>query len=112
MDLHMVDLAIGNLMENAIRYSPPGRAVTVTAHSTADGGLAIAVTDQGPGIPEGEQERIFQRYYRTSPTPDLPGTGLGLYLSREIAHLHGGSLTVRSQAGHGATFTLELPGSS
>lgn len=101
-----------NLLENALRYGHrPGEApqVTVTAGQRGES-VFLTVSDRGPGIPEEEQEKVWQRFYRGDPSrTGEEGTGLGLSLARQIAQLHGGSLTLESPPGKGCAFTLELP---
>jgi signal transduction histidine kinase len=99
-----------NLVENAIKYSPEGGRVQVrVADSPVQ--LRIEVRDEGLGIAPSEQARIFEKFYRLDAemTRGVGGSGLGLYISREIAEQMGGSLTVRSAAGAGSTFTVTLP---
>ena len=100
---------LGNLVENAIKYSPEGGTVRVRA--AAENGVAwIAVSDEGPGIPADEQRRIFEKFARVEiPGGSKPGTGLGLFIARSIAEAHGGTVDVRSGPGGGTTFTLKLP---
>jgi signal transduction histidine kinase len=109
-DADLLARAAGNLVSNAIKYSPAGTEVTVSARSE-NGAAAIAVTDQGYGIPEADRERIFDKFYRIPRVEDAgtPGTGLGLAFVREIAELHGGSITVSCAPGAGSTFTLRIP---
>jgi two-component system phosphate regulon sensor histidine kinase PhoR len=99
-----------NLVDNAIKYSPDGGDVTVEL-APAGERLRVAVRDSGLGIPLAEQERIFEKFYRLDPslTRGVGGSGLGLYISRELVSRMGGSLAVRSRPGEGATFVLELP---
>jgi signal transduction histidine kinase len=96
-----------NLLTNAIRHSPEERTVFVRA-ATADSEVRFDVTDQGPGIPEDMQGRIFEPFEQFDPHSGL-GTGLGLPVSRRLAEVLGGRLTVESKVGRGATFTLTLP---
>ncbi len=98
---------VSNLIDNAFNYSQPGGAIEVRA-TIANGGVAVAVIDQGDGIATADQELIFEQYGRVSGTAK-PGTGLGLYISRAIAEAHGGTLEVASAPGLGSTFTLMLP---
>lgn len=109
-DAARIATVVGNLVSNAMKYSPPGREVTVLL-SRSDGVARMAVSDAGIGIDEAQLSRIFTRFGRIeSPeTADIPGTGLGLYLSRELARLHAGDITVVSRPGEGSTFTLTLP---
>ena len=99
-----------NVITNAIRYSPEGGAVQIEA--TAAGGFpAVTVSDQGKGIAEANQSRIFEKFERVDPT-EPGGTGLGLYIARHLARAMKGDLTVESEEGRGARFTLTLPSGS
>ena len=107
-DLMRLEIVVNNLVDNAIKYSPRGGDVT-TALST-DGKLAlVAVGDKGIGIAAEDMSRLFVRFSRLGELSDVPGTGLGLYLARELARLHGGDITVASTPGKGSEFTLSLP---
>jgi two-component system, OmpR family, sensor histidine kinase SenX3 len=101
--------AVANLLDNAIAYSPDRTRVVVGAH-LRDGVVEIAVTDQGIGIAEEEQERIFERFYRVDQARSRAtgGTGLGLAIVKHIVGNHGGEVTVWSQPGSGSTFTIRL----
>ena len=100
---------LGNLIENAVKYSPEGGEVRVSA-AASNGAVTIAVRDTGPGIPREQQARIFEKFGRADVEGgSKPGTGLGLFIARSIAEAHGGSLDVSSGAGAGSTFTLKLP---
>lgn len=109
-DAGMLSMLLVNLLENALRYSPDGGEILIVAAGTAEAGLRVSVADHGIGIPPDQLDRVFDRFYRTAQLPGVPGSGLGLYLSREIARLHGGELTVESTLDLGSTFTLTLPG--
>jgi signal transduction histidine kinase len=101
---------VSNLISNAIKFTPAGG--TVTARTFADGDkVAIQVEDTGIGIPSGEQDRLFQRFFRSSTATQqaIPGTGLGLVISKAIAEAHGGRIGVRSEDGEGTSFTVRLP---
>ena len=102
---------LANLVENAIKYSPEGGEVTVEL-STENGTSRIAVRDHGLGVPAAEQTRIFEKFYRLDPSMarGVGGSGLGLYISRELVSRMRGRLRVDSEPGHGSTFTVELPG--
>jgi PAS domain S-box-containing protein len=99
-----------NLLDNAIKYSPDGGDVVVEL-AGGHGRVLLTVRDRGLGIPPGEQERIFEKFYRLDPalTRGVGGSGLGLFISRELVSRMGGSLTVRSQPGEGAAFVVDLP---
>jgi signal transduction histidine kinase len=101
---------LGNLLENAIKYSPHGERVVVRAQAQVDR-VRIEVEDRGPGIPLDQQGLIFEKFGRATVDGhhSHPGTGLGLYIARSITEAHGGTLDVRSAPGKGATFTLSLP---
>jgi signal transduction histidine kinase len=110
MDADAVGQALGNLIDNAIKYSGDRRAITVDA-ALVDGELAISVADEGIGIPPEEQGRIFEKFYRVgqSETQGRRGSGVGLALVEHVAQAHGGRVTVESRPGVGSRFTLWLP---
>jgi signal transduction histidine kinase len=110
IDVERISTVVGNLLSNAIKYSPAGGEVTCSV-SINDSVGKVSVTDQGVGIPADRIDRLFTRFGRivTPETSHIPGTGLGLYLSRELARLHGGDLTATSVQGKGSTFTLAVP---
>jgi two-component system, OmpR family, sensor histidine kinase SenX3 len=103
-------VAVGNLVENAVSYSPEGSKVAVGV-GRRDDLVEISVTDQGHGIAETELDRIFERFYRVDParSRETGGTGLGLSIVKHIAASHGGDVNVWSVQGAGSTFTLRLP---
>lgn len=96
-----------NLLTNAIRYSPEGGVVTVSAARDGDK-ASVTVTDSGKGIADADQERIFEKFERVDPL-EPGGTGLGLYIARRLAYAMGGDLTCQSAEGQGARFTFTLP---
>jgi two-component system sensor histidine kinase TctE len=100
---------VSNLIDNAIRYSPPDSAVTVAVAAFDDQAM-ISVCDQGPGIPAAERERVFHRFYRILGQGDSEGSGLGLAIVREIALAHGGQVSLRDgDGGRGLCVEVELP---
>ncbi|MEI6041746.1 MAG: ATP-binding protein, partial [Actinomycetes bacterium] len=109
-DREQITMAIHNLIENAINYSPDGTRVAI-ALKEIDGICEISITDQGIGIPEKELERIFERFYRVDPARSrlTGGTGLGLSIVKHIVTNHGGDVSVWSVEGAGSTFTIRLP---
>ena len=109
-DQVQITMAIHNLIENAINYSPEGTRVAV-AVKPHNGLLEISVSDQGIGIPEKDLERIFERFYRVDPARSrlTGGTGLGLSIVKHIVTNHGGDIAVWSVEGAGSTFTIRLP---
>jgi len=101
--------ALGNLLSNAIKFTPRGGAIAIASGADADGWW-FRVTDTGPGIPPEEQARIFEPFYRTPPDRHYPqGLGLGLTIARDLVAAHGGTISLESAAGAGATFTVRLP---
>ncbi len=109
-DPEQVETILSNLVSNALKYSPDGGDVTIAVRAEP-GWAAVDVTDHGPGIAEADVPKLFQPFGRL---PDavasgIPGTGLGLHLSRGLAQSHGGDIEVTSRPGEGSTFTLRLP---
>ncbi|HET7388495.1 MAG TPA: ATP-binding protein [Nocardioidaceae bacterium] len=108
-----IALALGNLVENAVTYSPQASTVVISARADDSKGrmVALTVTDQGAGIPAEEIDRIFERFYRVDPARQRStgGTGLGLSIVKHVAASHGGEVAVWSEPGQGSTFTLSLP---
>jgi signal transduction histidine kinase len=109
VDTDRMRVALQNLLSNAVKYSPPESSVEVRVEPHADA-VTIVVEDQGYGIPADEIPYIFDKYYRGArpETRNTPGTGLGLYIVKQIAELHGGSVEVVSDPGKGSTFRLLL----
>jgi len=99
---------VANLLDNATRYSAPGSPIDV-ALSLVGNEAQLRVTDHGVGVPEDERERIFAPFYRASRTREIPGTGLGLHISRRIAEQHHGRLWLESTSESGSVFVLALP---
>jgi signal transduction histidine kinase len=109
VDPDRFQIVIRNLLSNAAKYSPAGSTIKVLV--SRNGGASVSVTDEGVGIAPEDQARLFTRFVRIEKqsTQHISGTGLGLWLSREIARMHDGDLTVESTPGSGTTFTLQLP---
>ncbi len=109
-DAARLEQILHNLLGNALRHTPPGGRVEVTATVDADA-VRIQVRDTGPGLPPGEEERVFERFYRLdkSRTRASGGSGLGLSIARSLARAHGGDLTAANHPQGGAVFTLRLP---
>ena len=97
-----------NLIENAVKYTPPGTPIVVTARAARDA-VELAVTDSGPGIPANELDRIFDPFYRSPRNARVPGTGIGLAIARGFVEAHGGRIRVESRPGGGASFRFTLP---
>lgn len=104
---------VGNLVNNAVRYTPEGGQISVTARLRADGAAEIAVRDTGPGVAPEHLPRLTERFYRVdgSRSRDTGGTGLGLSIVKHVAQRHGGELLIESELGRGSCFTLVLPAS-
>jgi len=100
---------LGNLIDNAIKYSKEGGAVHVTAQANGDF-VDVSVVDSGIGMPESVVSQLFQKFYRSHRSREtVAGTGIGLYISKAIVESHGGTISVRSEDGRGSTFTISLP---
>jgi signal transduction histidine kinase len=113
------------LLDNAVKFSPQGGTIAVgltvesgagagadeeaTGEGAGGGEVVITITDQGPGIPHDELNRVFERFFRGNGGAHKSGTGLGLSIARDMVELMGGTLTVRSTRGSGATFTVRMP---
>jgi len=108
LDPVLMERVVGNLLENALKYSPPGSPIALTARR-ANATAELVVADRGPGIPAPERERIFERFYRADPTRPVKGFGLGLALSLALVEAHDGRIWVEEAAGGGARFVIALP---
>ncbi len=112
-DRDMVKRAIMNVLENAIKYSPSGVPVSIRLRTRLGDGdsLYLDIEDRGPGIPEDEQQRIFERFYRTPEArAESAGSGLGLAIAKRLLELNGGKILLCSKIGAGTTMTIEFPG--
>jgi two-component system sensor histidine kinase SenX3 len=109
-DRTLLVTALANLLENAVAYSPPGSPVSISRRQVGEF-VEIAVTDRGIGIPEDEQQRVFERFYRLDKARSRAtgGTGLGLAIVKHVAANHGGEVRLWSRPGTGSTFTLRIP---
>jgi two-component system, OmpR family, phosphate regulon sensor histidine kinase PhoR len=110
VNVPLLEQALVNLVDNAVKYSEPGKPVTVEA-ALRNGSLVIQVRDEGPGIEREYLPRIFERFYRVDKgrSRDMGGTGLGLSSVKHIAQAHGGSVAVQSEPGKGSIFTITVP---
>ncbi|MFD1776952.1 sensor histidine kinase [Paenibacillus rhizophilus] len=112
IDAFEIKRALGNLLQNAIRFSPASGAIVIEARECADAYVELSVTDQGPGIAEPYQDRVFERFYRTDPSRGREGgggAGLGLAIVKSIVQRHGGEVGVQSREGKGSRFWLTVP---
>ncbi|WP_286931529.1 MULTISPECIES: sensor histidine kinase [Aeromicrobium] len=103
-DSQLLERAVTNLLDNAVKWSPPGGTVRVRLHHGA-----VTVADEGPGIAAEDLPHVFDRFYRSTEARTLPGSGLGLAIVRRAADRHGGTVDVTSEPGRGATFTFSVP---
>ncbi len=109
VDRELIEVALRQLIDNALKYSPPDAPVRVQAEAES-GRMIVSVADRGPGIPEAEQTRIFEKFYRADAARHrVPGAGLGLVIAREIIHANGGQIWVESKPGEGSIFRFSLP---
>jgi two-component system, OmpR family, sensor histidine kinase KdpD len=117
LDFTLFVQVLVNLLDNALKYSPPATPLTVTAYRTVDPAapasqrpwLALAIADRGSGIPEEELPHIFDKFYRHHQLPQASGAGLGLSICKGIVEAHGGVITARNRPNGGAVFTVYLP---
>ena len=107
-DEQQVGRVVTNLVHNAVKFTPEGGIISIYAEAVNED-VRISVADTGPGVPEGDQARIFERFYKQDRARSKGGTGLGLAIARHIVEGHGGQIWVESQPGKGATFCFTLP---
>jgi two-component system sensor histidine kinase KdpD len=103
----LLEQVVINLVENAVKYAPPGSAIDMSA-SASDREVVVEVADRGPGIPVGEEARIFEKFYRAKPARE-GGVGLGLTICRGIVEAHGGRIWAENRSGGGALFRFAIP---
>ena len=107
-DASRIGQVFDNLISNAVKFTPPGGRIEVSVHAD-ETNIVASVVDTGNGIPTVDQSRLFERFFRSTATSELPGTGLGLTIVRAIVEGHGGSVTCDSSEGVGTRFTFTLP---
>jgi heavy metal sensor kinase len=107
-DARMLQRMLSNILDNAVKYTPPGGRVEISLSET-ERDIVITIADTGVGISEADLPRIFERFYRGDQSRSEPGTGLGLSLARAVARAHGGDITVTSVQNQGSTFIITLP---
>jgi len=100
---------LDNLLNNALKYSPSGTPIDIAVTITGGGEAEVRVADHGLGVPADARDRLFAPYFRSQRTRDIPGSGLGLHISRRLAQQHGGRLWLESSGDVGSTFVLALP---
>ena len=104
----LIEQLLVNLLENALKYTPAGSPITITASATADE-LSVEVKDRGPGVPRDQEERIFNKFHRLGTNGRQGGVGLGLTICRGIITAHGGRIGVENREGGGASFGFTIP---
>jgi two-component system, OmpR family, phosphate regulon sensor histidine kinase PhoR len=109
IDVIRLEQVVANLIDNAIKFSPPDSPVEVEVGPEGQGWAAISVRDHGPGIPEGKREKLFQRFYQAHTERHYGGMGIGLSISQQIADLHGGTIDLEQPEGGGSRFVVRLP---
>ena len=107
-DKHLINQILTNLMSNAVKFSDPDSQITVTLSGAADH-LSLEIRDEGVGIPQADQQRLFEPFFRASNVSTIGGTGLGLAVTKQAVDLHGGTINIHSQADSGTTVTVTLP---
>jgi two-component system, sensor histidine kinase LadS len=109
LDPRLMQLALNNLLDNAVRYSPDGAPVQLQARQSPEGGCEICVTDQGPGLDDASLACLGQAYHRGDNASGTQGTGLGYYFCKQIVEAHGGSIHATRAQPQGLCVTLRLP---
>jgi two-component system sensor histidine kinase MprB len=109
-DSSALERAVLNLLDNAVKFSPPDGVIGVTLRPLGDGTAVIEVTDQGPGIADEDLPRVFDRFYRSEEARTLPGSGLGLSIVMQAAQRHGGMAYAGGVPDGGALMAIRLPG--
>lgn len=108
-DMNLIMIAVQNLLDNAIQYSPDGGSIEIVVNEHSPGVVELTIADEGVGISSEKLDCIFERYYRTNQVEGVIGSGLGLSLVKAIIEMHGGRVTCHSVLGEGTTFNIELP---
>jgi signal transduction histidine kinase len=109
VDARLLSQVLSLLIANAANYSPPGTEIAVSVSNAAEK-LRISIADRGPGLKSGEENRIFEKFYRSPGTP-AGGIGLGLSIAKRLVEAHGGQITAGNRPGGGSIFVVELPAS-
>ena len=108
LDSVLIEQVLINLLENAIKYTPPGSPIELSAIGARDV-VTVTVADRGPGIPPGDEQRVFEKFYRARSGDGSAGVGLGLTICRGIIEAHGGRIWIENRSGSGAAFRFTLP---
>ena len=108
LDAVLIEQVLMNIIENALKYTPAGSGIEISAEF-APAAVTVSVADEGPGIPPGLEEKLFDKFYRASPERAQSGVGLGLTICRAIVEAHGGTIRAENRSPHGAAFRFTLP---
>lgn len=108
LDSVLIEQVLINLLENAVKYTPAGTPIEISAAAT-DGAVRVDVADRGPGLPPGEEARVFDKFHRAASGTAAGGVGLGLTICRGIVTAHGGTIWAENRGGGGAVFRFTLP---
>jgi two-component system sensor histidine kinase KdpD len=108
MDLVLMIQVLVNLLENSLKYSPPGSPIEIVATTDASW-LLLEVADRGPGVPEHDLKRVFDKFYRIPVPEGAGGTGLGLSICKGIVEAHGGRISAENRSGEGLSIVIRLP---
>jgi two-component system, OmpR family, sensor histidine kinase KdpD len=103
----LIEQVLVNLLDNAIKYTPPGSPIEIMA-TAGDRNVTVEITDHGPGLPPGTEDKVFEKFFRAQP-PDARGVGLGLAICRGIVRAHGGRIWAQNIPGGGVAFLFTLP---
>ncbi|MEL6961619.1 MAG: GAF domain-containing sensor histidine kinase [Pseudomonadota bacterium] len=109
MDVKLMRQVFSNLIANAIKYSPEGGKITVRGEVDAGDKVVFSFVDEGVGIPKDELSQLFQRFFRATTSAGIAGSGIGLHMVKSMVEMHGGDITVTSEAGQGSVFSVRLP---
>ena len=111
-DEKLIHRCVANFVSNAFKFTPQGGTITIGAYKGRTGFIEVYVKDTGPGIPQNKLEFVFDKFFQVAETKDYArksGTGLGLTITKEVIHAHGGKVSVKSEANKGSTFIFTLP---
>jgi two-component system sensor histidine kinase VicK len=111
VDTEYIRMAIGNIIDNASKYTPSGKKICISVTRSSDKSVAVCIQDEGVGIPKDSLDKLFKKFSRIDNplSVKVGGTGLGLYWANEVIELHGGNIQVESVVSEGTTFTITLP---
>jgi two-component system sensor histidine kinase KdpD len=104
----LIGQVLANLLDNAVKYTPPGTQISISAEADADQ-VRVSVADEGPGLPPGEEKRVFEKFHRAAPEGAQSGVGLGLSIAKAILQAHGGAIEAENLPAGGAVFRFSLP---